>query len=226
MGLMMSKKDRLRPKLVLIAGLCLTMGAVGVQAQEQGKGTAFSTGERPILVQGALGLNLDPDRTIKDRGIILSNLYERLQAADSKETAERLVSAIEKIWLASGSDTIDVLMGRASTAFENENLKLAKELLDSVTEIAPEYSEGWSKRAIIEFRNKDYVAAMRDLEKVLELDPRHFRAIQGLGAILEEFDKKEKALEAYRRVLKIHPFSDSAQNSEQELSREVEGQRI
>lgn len=181
---------------------------------------------RSAAAQGKTILNLDAERTAKDRQIILSNLYERLQASDSKETSERLIQAIEKIWLTSGSDTIDLLMARASSAFDKNKLKLAKQLLDSITDLDPNYSEGWSKRAMLAFKQDDYLSSLKDLEKVLALDPRHFRAIQGVGLILQQFGKKKQALELYRKVLKINPFSEAAQQAENELAREVEGQGI
>jgi len=181
---------------------------------------------RSVTVTGKSTLNLDAERTAKDRKVILSNLYERLQASDSKETAERLVAAIEKIWLASGSDTVDLLMSRASTAFDNDDFELAKQLLDSITDLDPNYSEGWSKRAMISFKQDDYLSSLKDLERVLALDPRHFRAIQGVGLIFQQFGKKKQALELFRKVLKINPYSETAERAESELAREVEGQGI
>jgi tetratricopeptide (TPR) repeat protein len=67
---------------------------------------------------------------------------------------------------------------------------------------------------------------MRELQQVLVLDPKHFKALEGVAIILRETGKNRAALEMLRRVLKIYPRMKSAIQAEAELAREVEGQGI
>lgn len=161
-----------------------------------------------------------------DKRQLLGNLYEQLEAAENKDSAGLIAETIEKLWLNSGSATIDLLMQRVQKAIENEDLQAALKLLNAVVTIEPNYLEGWNKRAMVHFLRKDYEHSLGDLRHVLALEPRHFRAIHGLGLILQEFGEKKSALKAFRKVLEVYPQLDSARQAERELSREVEGQGI
>ena len=157
---------------------------------------------------------------------LLANLYGQLEVAENGESAGLIAETIEKLWLNSGSATVDLLMHRAQAAIDQEDLATALKLLNAVVKIEPNYFEGWNKRAMVHFLRKDYEQSLGDLRHVLALEPRHFRAIHGLGLILQEFGEKESALKAFRKVLEVYPHLDSAQQAVRELSREVEGQSI
>ncbi|MGB0087759.1 MAG: hypothetical protein WBP94_20575 [Rhodomicrobiaceae bacterium] len=162
----------------------------------------------------------------KARQELLSSLYDQLQKADSDESADLIVSAIEKIWAQSGSDTADLLMQRAGIALKSEKYDLATQILTALTEAEPRFVEGWNQLATIYFLQEDYTNAMRELRHVLALDPRHFKAIEGMGIILRETGHKKAALEVTRRALAINPHLKSAKQAIEELSREVDGQGI
>jgi Flp pilus assembly protein TadD len=68
--------------------------------------------------------------------------------------------------------------------------------------------------------------ALDDLRRALSLDPKHYRAINDLGLVLERLGAKKEALEAYRRALAVNPFLDDAREGVEALKREVEGQDI
>lgn len=163
---------------------------------------------------------------VAGRKKILTELYRRLGKAEDEPTAAIVASAIEKLWLRSGSDTVDLLMNRVGLLMGGEEFDVALELLNSVIEIAPAYSEGWNRRAALFFVNKDFARSLDDLRHALALDPLHFKAIQGLGLLMQELGDKEAALKAFRHALKVHPHLEELRQSEQELSREVEGQGI
>lgn len=167
-----------------------------------------------------------PQKPKRDRLKLLGDLYERLTAAASQESASLIAEAIEKLWLRSGSDTVDLLMVRAEKLLRAEELDTALEILDSVVEIAPDYAEGWNQRAAVHFLKGEYRRSLEDLRHVLVLDPRHFKAISGLALILQKLGDKRAALKAFRKVLTIHPHLSDAQQAERELTREVEGQGI
>lgn len=170
---------------------------------------------------------LGPKSSLKKaREELLSFLYNQLKHAESEETAERIVAAIEKLWSQSGSDTVNILMQRAGVALKARNYPLATEVLTALTEVEPRYAEGWNQLATIYFLQEDYTQAMRQLRHVLALDPRHFKAMEGLGIILRETGNKKAALKATRKALEMHPFLKSAKQAEIELRREVEGQDL
>lgn len=157
---------------------------------------------------------------------VLDELFKRLQEATEPADATAVAGAIERVWLRSGSDTADLLMGRAVAAMAGKDAKTAEKLLDSVIRIEPGWAEGWNKRATLRFFAGDYDGAMGDIDHVLKLEPRHFGALAGLGAILQKTGLDKRALEAYRRALAVYPAQPDVKKIVEKLQIEVEGRDI
>src|SRR5262245_31232502 len=165
-------------------------------------------------------------KTPAEREKTLSDLYALLATADDEDAAKAITDAIERVWLHSGSATIDVLMERAIKAIAQKNADLALKLLDAVVDLAPDYTEAWNRRAFVHFVRKDTERALGDLRRALALDPNHFKALDGLAQILREIGQKKPALKAFRQLLDIHPYWSGAKEAVDELEREVDGQGI
>jgi len=161
-----------------------------------------------------------------EREKTLSDLYALLATADDEDTAKAITDAIERVWLHSGSATIDVLMERSIKAMSQKKVDLALKLLDSVVDLAPDYTEAWNRRAYVHFVRKDTERALGDLRRALALDPNHFKALDGLAQILREIGQKKPALKAFRQLLDVHPYWSGAKEAVEELERDVDGQGI
>ncbi|MFN0264666.1 hypothetical protein ACKTEK_12385 [Tepidamorphus sp. 3E244] len=153
-------------------------------------------------------------------------LLDALAQAGDAETASRIEQSVLQAWLASGSDTIDLLMSRAVMAMEGKHYPLAMEILDSVIEMKPDYVEAWNKRATLFYLIDDYDRSMRDITATLAIEPRHFGALSGMGLILQEVGQAKGALSAFRQALEVHPFLGNLRENVDELEREVEGEEI
>ena len=162
----------------------------------------------------------------QDRESLLAELYTHLAKTHDATEAAPIAETIEGLWLQSGSDTIGVLMGRSTKAINEQNNDLALQLLDAVVELAPDYAEGWNRRAYVHFLQNNYEAAVGDLRRALALEPNHFKALEDLARILRDTGQKKSALEAYKQILKINPYQEGAKSAVDELSVEVEGQGI
>ncbi|MFO1185339.1 MAG: tetratricopeptide repeat protein [Bauldia sp.] len=156
----------------------------------------------------------------------LDDLFAQLKAADSVEKARDLEQRIQRIWLKSGSETIDLLMARAVQATNEKDYVLAVDLLNQVTILKPDYAEGWARRATVYFTLDDYSGALGDLRRALALEPRNFSAMMGLAVILNEFEQKKAAIAVFRKVLEIDPRLESAKKQLDELLKETAGQDI
>lgn len=167
-------------------------------------------------------------KTAEEKAHILSDLYERLSHSKSEAAAGLIEEAVQRLWLYSGSDTVDLLVSRAGDVMQGEQADrgLALQLLDAAIALKPDYPEAWDQRAYIFFSQEKYELAMGDLRRVLSLDPRHYKAMTGVGAILQEFGNKKAALAMYRRALAVNPFSEEAKKAVETLERDVEGQAI
>lgn len=156
----------------------------------------------------------------------LDGLYDDLAAAGDEDAAEQITNNILKVWSRSGSDTVDLLALRARKASELEEDEITEKLLSAIVDIAPNFAEGWNRRATYYFKKSDFARAVADVQRVLALDPRHFGALSGLGAILEETGQSASALEVYRKALEVHPFLPGPAKSVEKLEIEVEGREI
>ena len=166
-----------------------------------------------------------PDK-IGDKKKLLEDLYKQLRETTEAEDAKVVTSAIERLWLRSGSDTVDLLMARTAKLLEDEKYDLALNILDSIIELAPDYAEGGTRRAAVVFAKKEFGQSLENLRHALAIDPSHYKAIQGLGLLMQELGEKEAALKAFRRLLKVHPHLEEALQAVKDLSRDVEGQGI
>jgi tetratricopeptide (TPR) repeat protein len=161
-----------------------------------------------------------------DRAHNIEFLFQALKAAPDDETARLIEGRIWALWLASGSDTADLLMSRARTAIEQNDADLAIRLLDAIIELKPDYVEAWNRRATLYFEKHDYGRAMSDIAQVLAREPRHFGALTGLGMILEDVGDNKRALEAFRRALEVDPRLERVPEIVKTLTEKVEGRHI
>lgn len=157
---------------------------------------------------------------------MLGELYAHLAQAPDAMRAGPIAETIEELWLQSDSPTIGVLMGRSLKALQEERQELALQFLDAVVELAPDYAEGWNRRAYLLYLQDDYERALGDLRRALALEPNHFKALEGLARILREIGQKKNALQAYEQLLRIHPHVSGGREAVEELTVEVEGQGI
>lgn len=157
---------------------------------------------------------------------MLEELYARLAKAKDVNEARGIVQAIERMWLVSGSDTADLLMSRAQEAIQKKNQRLARRMLDKIVDLQPEWSEGWSRRATLRFQNNDLDGAIADIGKVLAIEPRHFRALTGLGFIMKREGFNKQALQAFRKALEVNPQQERIRKEVEQLTQDVEGRNI
>jgi tetratricopeptide (TPR) repeat protein len=161
-----------------------------------------------------------------DRTRNLDFLFGALKAAPDAESAKQVENRIWALWIASGSDTANLLMTRAKTAIDANDLDLAIELLDAIVKIKPDYVEAWNRRATIHYMRKEYRQSMEDIRQVLIREPRHFGAMSGLGMILQEFGDEKRALDVFRRALEINPHLPKIDELVKTLIEKVEGRAI
>jgi tetratricopeptide (TPR) repeat protein len=211
---------RFHPTMLAALALALLLGSSLCPAWSQ-DGAAPRPAAPPAAKQGSA-----LPKTPAEREKTLSDLYALLATADDEESAKAIADAIERIWLHSGSATIDLLMERSIKAMAEKKTELALKLLDSVVELAPDFTEAWNRRAYVHFVQNDIQHALGDLRRTLALDPHHFKALDGLGQILREIGQKKAALKAFKELLDVNPYWSGAKQAVEELEREVDGQGI
>jgi tetratricopeptide (TPR) repeat protein len=161
-----------------------------------------------------------------DRTRNLDYWFDALKVAPDEASAKAVEDRIWALWLASGSDTANLLMSRVKTAMEAQDLDLAVSLLTAIIEIKPDFTEAWNRRATIYYLKKEFGRALDDIRQVLAREPRHFGAMSGLGMILQEYGDEKNALAVFRRALAIHPHLQKIPEMVKQLAEKVEGRDI
>jgi len=166
-------------------------------------------------------LVVTPATVVADEAV-LDGLFAELQDPvneDWKATEEQ----IWKEWSRSGSRAMDLLLERGRSAMAAGDYEAAVEHLSALIDHAPEFAEGWNARATAFYLMDQYGLSMADIQQTLALNPRHFGAMSGLGAILEQTDRLKDALSVYTRVLEVHPHQLGVIEAVERLRAEVGG---
>jgi tetratricopeptide (TPR) repeat protein len=153
----------------------------------------------------------------------LEGLFARLQTTSSRPEARAAQQQIWQIWIECDDSQADRLMQGGIQAMAARQHGLALEYFDRLVERAPDFAEGWNKRATVHYLMDDYEASVLDIERTLELEPRHFGALSGLGMIYDAIGKPAAALRSFEAAVAINPHLDGTRQRIDELRRQLRG---
>ena len=156
----------------------------------------------------------------------LDELFEQLHQTKDPAKAQLVQSYIWALWVEAHDDGLNQLMHGGTRAMQVGDLDVAIGMFGQLIEVAPDFAEAWNKRATIYYMIGRYDDSIADCLKVLELEPRHFGALSGLGLIHTSMDDKPAALHWFREALRQNPHMDNIRERVEDLSREVEGESI
>jgi tetratricopeptide (TPR) repeat protein len=197
----------------LLARLALSFFALPLAA-----GLTFAAETGPSV-------NADPPpvAAVQSRAERLDSLFETLKTETDADAAGEVENAILDLWLDSDSDTVNLLMDWTLQAMERKQYPRALDFLDRIILMEPGYVEGWNKRATVHFLMDDYGKSISDIGKVLEIEPRHFGALSGLGIIFRSLGENEEAKAAFRAALEIDPHLKEVKDELDSLEAETAG---
>ena len=140
----------------------------------------------------------------------LDGLFETLKSSHDSVELSDTEHSIWEIWHDSGDPDINALMQEAGVLAGAGNFEAAEAIYAKVVQLAPDFSEGWNRRATVRFYQNDYDGSLADIQQTLKLEPRHFGAIWGLGMILGLQQDYQRAILAFEKLLEIKPNSSDA----------------
>ena len=152
-----------------------------------------------------------------------SGLLGQLAQAEDEAIAARLETQIVAQWSRSGSPAMDLLLKRGRDALAVSDTAAAIEHFRALTDHAPDFAEGWQGLALAYFQADKYGVALDALERTLALNPNHFGALRGLGAIHEQIGNAGLAYAAFARVLDLRPHDQDVINAMARLEHDVKG---
>lgn len=153
----------------------------------------------------------------------VDQLFRLLKEADNAEEGQAIVARIWEAWTDTGNKDVDALMNQARLAVQEGGIKEAVGALDRVTEIAPDYAEGWNRRATLYFMLGQHAQSVLDIRETLEREPRHFGALSGLAQIYAAAGNWEAALKAFERAAEINPFMPNKEQVLKDLRQKALG---
>ena len=157
----------------------------------------------------------------------LDTLFTALKATANKGTAAQLQQEIWARWTAFGSDEgIDQKMQVGVKLMNAGALRDAEHWFGTLAEAAPEFAEVWNKRATVRFMIGDLSGSKRDIARVLQLEPRHFGALSGLGMIHAQQGNYEGALLAYQAAARQNPHLEQVETIIASLKKRLRGEAL
>ncbi len=156
----------------------------------------------------------------------LGELFVALAGAPDAAAALAIEATIWQIWLDGGDSTLNELMVQGIEAVSANRLRDAVGRFTDLILAAPAFAEAWNKRATVYYLMDRHEDSVRDIERTLALEPRHFGAISGMGLIFLERGDEEGALHAFEKVLEIHPHARGARFQVERLREQLQGKRI
>ena len=154
----------------------------------------------------------------------IDQLFDQLKN-DDPVLSFKVEQKIWKIWSTHPKEeNLTLMLSKGSDLVNNDQLKEAVDLFTKVIELDSSWAEAWNKRAtdlLGEFKK-----SQKDIDKVLELEKRHFGALAGQGLVNIQLKNYEKAIISYEKAQKIYPAMKSPKIMIKEIEKLIKKQSI
>jgi tetratricopeptide (TPR) repeat protein len=133
-------------------------------------------------------------------------LFAALAAAQNEADATTITDQIWNFWFQAPNADSAALMRDAMAKRGDYDLAGAVAVLDKLVEAAPDWAEAWNQRATIRYLQGDDDGSLSDIERVLQLEPKHFGALSGEALILMRQGRFDTAQSVLKKAVEIDPF--------------------
>ena len=138
----------------------------------------------------------------------LEKYFTELRNSKNFEEATSIEKNIWSLWNLHPKDQfLTNKLELGTELMENGQYKYAYKIFSNIIFDDPNWSEAWNKRATLLFLMREYDLSLIDIEKTLDLEPRHFGALSGRAQIFIVQKKYQKALDNLIQTQKIYPLS-------------------
>lgn len=132
---------------------------------------------------------------------------------DDPVLAARAEAVLWEIWCRSGDPAVDALLAKGIELMERRDFLEAEIVFTQIVTKAPQFAEGWNKRATVRYLAESYEAALADCRQTLERNPNHFGALSGQGLCHIALGQHREAVDCFRRALAVHPHLMGARSN-------------
>tara|TARA_Y100000996_G_C22519189_1_gene641735 strand:- start:871 stop:1425 length:555 start_codon:yes stop_codon:yes gene_type:complete len=156
----------------------------------------------------------------------LEQLFDELKN-DNPVLSFKVEQKIWKIWSTHPKENnLTLMLSKGSELVDNDQLKEAVDIFTKVIELDPSWAEAWNKRATVLYLLGEFKKSQNDIDKVLELEKRHFGALAGQGLVNIQLRNYEKAIISYEKAQKIYPAMKSPKIMIKEIEKLIKKQSI
>ena len=127
--------------------------------------------------------------------------------------AARAAGALWQRWHQAPDAATATLLRDGIAAMERQDFQEADALFSRLIRTAPDFAEGWNKRATLRFVVKDYEGSIADCGETLARNPNHFGALSGQGLCHMALGQHREAADLFRLTLAVHPHLESAREN-------------
>jgi tetratricopeptide (TPR) repeat protein len=138
--------------------------------------------------------------------------------------AARAEAALWAMWCRAGTPEVDALFAEGVKAMEERRFPDAEASFTRIIDRAPDFAEGWNKRATVRYLARDFEGSIADCRETVARKPHHFGALSGQGLCHVALGQFREAADLFRRALQVHPNLESVrQNLRLALGEAVRG---
>lgn len=156
----------------------------------------------------------------------LDVLFARLDETLNRVEAATVTRQIWKNWYQSDSPEVTELMKRGRTSMRLARYGEAVKYFTEIIKIAPQFAEGWNRRATVYYLIGEYQRSIDDVAKTLNLEPRHFGALSGQGMIYLKLQEHGLALHYMQRALEANPYLPGIKGNIEVIQKIIEDEAI
>ena len=161
-----------------------------------------------------------------ERDIRLNQLFNELKTNKSK-AAFIIEQEIWALWSTHPTDEkLTARLEEGSQFVRDQNFIKAKDIFTEVINLDQNWAEAWNKRATVLYLLGNFKDSQKDIDKVLELESRHFGALAGQGLVNIQLKNYEKAILSYKKALKIYPSMNSPRVMIEEIQKIIKKDSI
>lgn len=132
--------------------------------------------------------------------------FAALQEAPNEMEGREAADGIWRSWHIAPDPKAQDLLDAGVRRLREADYAEAERLFSQLVTYCPAYPEGWNQRAFVRFLAGDHDGALADLDRTLELEPRHFGALAGRALTLMRQGRAQLGQKALREAVAINPW--------------------
>jgi len=161
-----------------------------------------------------------------DKNKKLDRLFNDLKFKNTTVSYE-IEQKIWELWSTHPSDkNLTTMLAEGSNLVNKQKFDQAIVVFSKVIDLDPKWAEAWNKRATVLYMVGEFQKSQDDIDKVLELEERHFGALAGQGLVNIQLENYDKAIMSYKKAQQIYPKMKSPKIMIKQIEELIRSQSI